>query len=422
MISNRSGIESFLAARHHCSAAAAGPGWRAATEATDMQKAGVYRFPQIEQVVFGTPCAQAVAREAERLGAERVFILSSGTLNRESDVVKGIIAALGNKSAGLWDRIGAHTPRNDVVAAANAARAARADLIVTAGGGSITDAGKLVQLCLANGVTLPQQLDDYRVLTGKGSVRETRAPTVRQIAVPTTLSAGEFGFTAGCTDTARKVKEGYRHPMLVPRVVVLDPAATVPIPLWLFLSTGIRAVDHAVEDLCSPDCTAYSEAASIHALKLLSRGLRASKAEPAKLEARHDCLMGMWLSMVGSQSGVSKGASHAIGHILGGTAGVPHGYTSCVMLPYVMKWNKPVNADRQALVAEALGQPGEDAGDVLHELISGLGLPRTLREVKVTEAQFELLAKNTMHDRWTGTNPRPIDRPEQVMEILRMAA
>jgi maleylacetate reductase len=362
-----------------------------------MQKAGSYRFPETEQVVFGTPCAQAVAAEAERLGAHRVFILASGTLNRESGVVKGIVAALGNKSAGVWDRIGAHTPRTDVVAAANVAREARADLIVTAGGGSITDAGKMVQLCLANEVTRPEQLDDFRVVTGKGAARETRPPTVRLIAVPTTLSAGEFGFTAGCTDTERKVKESYRHPMLVPRVVVLDPAATLPTPLWLFLSTGIRAVDHAVEDLCSPDCTAYSEAASIHALKLLARGLRATKADATSLDARHDCLMGMWLSMVGSQSGVSKGASHAIGHILGGTAGVPHGYTSCVMLPYVMRWNKPVNADRQALVAEALGRPGDDAGDLLHQLISGLGLPRTLREVGVGEAQFELLRPLDAH-------------------------
>jgi maleylacetate reductase len=387
-----------------------------------MQTTGIYRFPQTEQVVFGTPCAEAVSHEAERLGATRVFILSSGTLNRETQVVKGIQAALGNKSAGLWDRIGAHTPRTDVVAAANAARDARADLIVTIGGGSITDAGKMVQLCLANDVTAPEQLDDYRNITSKGAVRETKAPTVRQLAVPTTLSAGEFGFTAGCTDAVRKVKESYRHPMLVPRVVVLDPAATVPTPLWLFLSTGIRAVDHAVEDICSPECNAYSEAAAIHALKLLSRGLRATKADPASLTARHDCLMGMWLSMVGSQSGVSKGASHAIGHILGGTAGVPHGYTSCVMLPYVMKWNKSVNADRQAVVAEALGQPGADAGDLLHELIAGLGLPRTLKAVNVAPEQFELLAKNTMHDRWTRTNPRKIDGPEQVLEILRMAA
>jgi len=241
------------------------------------------------------------------------------------------------------------------------------------------------------------------------------------LAIPTTLSAGEFGFTVGCTDTVRKVKEGYPHPMLVPRIVVLDPAATVPTPLWLFLSSGVRAVDHAVEDICSPGCNAYSEAASVHALKLLARGLPAVKADPSDLDARHDRQMGMWLSMVGSQSGVPKGASHAIGHILGGTAGVPHGYTSCVILPWVMQWNKSVNADRQEIVSEALGKPGADAGELLYGLIGGLGMPRCLSDVDVTEEQFELLAVNTMDGRWTATNPHKIKGPEMVMEILRLA-
>jgi len=209
--------------------------------------------------------------------------------------------------------------------------------------------------------------------------------------------------------------------MLVPRIVVLDPAATVPTPLWLFLSSGVRAVDHAVEDICSPGCNAYSEAASVHALKLLARGLPAVKADPSDLDARHGCQMGMWLSMVGSQSGVPKGASHAIGHILGGTAGVPHGYTSCVMLPWVMQWNKSVNADRQEIVSEALGKPGADAGELLYGLIGGLGMPRCLSDVDVTEEQFELLAVNTMDGRWTATNPHKIKGPEMVMEILRLA-
>jgi maleylacetate reductase len=389
-----------------------------------MSQAGVYRYPHMDQVVFGRPCADVVAEEATRLGVSRVFVIASGTLNRTTDVVKTLVAKLGNRHAGTWDRIAAHTPRTDCVDAANAARAAGADLIVTVGGGSVTDAGKLVQLCLANDVTAPEQLDDYKRVTNATppSRKAVQAPVVRQVAVPTTLSAGEFNAGAGCTDMATKKKESYVHPLHVPRAVVLDPAATVHTPLWLFLSSGIRAVDHAAEDLCSPLCNAYSEAADIHALKLLSRGLRGVKADPDDLKARLDCLTGMWLSVVGSQSGVDKGASHAIGHILGGTAGVPHGYTSCVMLPFVMRWNHSVNADRQAVISEALGRPGIAAGDALHELIAGLGLPRSLHEVGVGEDQFDLLAENTMLDRWTYTNPRKINGPDDIKEILRMAA
>lgn len=389
-----------------------------------MASSGVYRYPHMDQVVFGKPCAEAMAEESARIGANRVFIVASGTLNRTTDVVKDVVAKLGNRHAGTWDRIAAHTPRTDCVAAASAAREAGADLIATVGGGSVTDAGKMIQLCLANDVTTPEQLDDYKRVTNATppTRKPVKPPVVRQIAVPTTLSAGEFNAGAGCTDAATKKKESYFHALHVPRVVILDPAATVHTPLWLFLSSGIRAVDHAAEDICSPLCNAYAEAADIHALKLLSRGLRGVKANESDMAARLDCLMGMWLSVVGSQSGVDKGASHAIGHILGGTAGVPHGYTSCVMLPYVMRWNKSVNAERQAVISEALGRPGMDAADALHELISGLGLPRTLKEVGVAPDQFDVLAENTMHDRWTYTNPRKINGPGDIRSILEMAA
>ena len=301
-----------------------------------------------------------MARELELTGERKVFILASGTLERTTDVVRRAEKVLGARCAGLFAKIGAHTPRIDVVAAANAARAAGADLVLTIGGGSITDAAKMVGLCLANDVTDAAELDRYRVKIGADgkSVRPTyNPPTVASVIIPTTLSAGEFSAIAGCTDTARGVKEVFAQPKAFPRTVILDPAVTVHTPEWLWLSTGIRAVDHAVEDLCSINSQPFSDGTSFHALRLLGRGLRAVKRNPGDLDARLDCQLGSWMSIVGSSAGVHKGASHGIGHVLGGTAGVPHGYTSCVMLPHVMRFNLQVNAERQKLVSEALGRP-----------------------------------------------------------------
>jgi maleylacetate reductase len=385
---------------------------------------GVYRFPAMENVVFGKPFAEALAQEADRLDARAVFILASGTLARATDTIDRLRQILGNRIAGVCAKIGAHTPRTDVVEAANAARDAGADLLLTVGGGSVTDAAKMVGLCLGNGVTEPSQLDNYHAqITADGTARppEVTAPSVRSIAIPTTLSAGEFTASAGCTDTARHVKESYRHPLMMPRSVILDPAVTVHTPEWLFLSTGIRAVDHAVEDICSVNGQPIAEGASYHALRLLGRGLPAVKAEPANLEARLDCQIGAWMSMVGSQTGVSKGASHGIGHVLGGTADVPHGYTSCVMLPHVLRFNHPVNADKQARVSEALGRPDEPAADVVAGLISALGLPTRLRDVGVKPEQLDVIAEESMHDRWIHTNPRKIDGPAVVRTLLDAA-
>jgi maleylacetate reductase len=101
---------------------------------------------------------------------------------------------------------------------------------------------------------------------------------------------------------------------------------------------------------------------------------------------------------------------------------VPHGYTSCVMLPAVMRWNRSVNPDRQALVAEAMGAPGKDAGDVLDDFIRGLGMPRSLREVHVGPEHFDVIAEQAMRTPWVPRNPRKIEGPAQVREILLMAA
>lgn len=385
---------------------------------------GTYRFPPMESVVYGRPFAEALAEQVEQSGANSVFLLASGTLERETDMVGQVRRALGNRLAGIHARIGAHTPRIDVVAAANAARAAGVDLLVTLGGGSVTDAAKMVAFCLGNDVADPAELDDYRARVGAdGSIVRppVKPPAVRTVAIPTTLSAGEYTASAGCTDTLRNVKESYGHPLMMPKSVVLDPRATIHTPEWLFLSTGIRAVDHAVEDICSPQCQPISEGASYHALKLLGRGLSGVKADPLDIDARLDAQLGAWMSMVGSQTGVPKGASHGIGHVLGGTAHVPHGYTSCVMLPHVLRFNEPVNADRQALVSEALGRPGALAADVVAGLIAGLGLPSRLRDVGVEPEQLDHIAELSMHDRWIHTNPRKIDGPPVVRQLLDAA-
>jgi maleylacetate reductase len=127
------------------------------------------------------------------------------------------------------------------------------------------------------------------------------------------------------------------------------------------------------------------------------------------------------MSMVGSQTGVSKGASHGVGHVLGGTAGVPHGYTSCVVLPHVLRFNERVNREKQMRVSEALGRPREAAADVVADLIARLGLPTKLREVGVRPDQLDMIAENSMHDRWIHTNPRKIEGPAVIRELLDAA-
>ncbi len=381
-----------------------------------MMKSGRAVFSKMDEVVYGRPAAEAAAELVERYGARRVFLMVSGTLNRETDEIEKLRRALGDKCVGTFDRMPAHTPRGAVIAAAEQAREAKADLIVTLGGGSITDGAKAVQLCLANDIRDAASMDKVR------APHPVKRPTVRQISIPTTLSAGEFSPISGVTDERTKVKELFRHPDIVPQAVVLDPAVTRHTPMWLWLSTGIRAVDHCVEGACSNEATEFGDASALHGLSLLARGLPRVKADPDDMAARLDCLQGAWLSMGPLVAGVPMGASHGIGYVLGAVFDIPHGHTSCIMLPSVMRWNKSANAERQARVAAAMGQPGKDAGDVLDQFIRGLGMPRSLGEVKVGPDQFERIAKQAMGTPWVPRNPRRIDGPAQVKEILDLAA
>ncbi len=373
----------------------------------------------MDEVVFGHPAAAGIAQQAERLGAKRVFLMVSGALNRTTDEIEKVRHALGVRCVGTFDAMPPHTPRAAVIAATTQARDARADLIVTIGGGSITDGAKAVQLCLANDIRTIAAMETIRVVGGVAP--PMKPPLVRQISVPTTIAGGEFSALSGVTNEATKTKEMFRHPLMMPRAALLDPAITVHTPEWLWLSTGIRAVDHCVEAICSAEAHAYGDAQAIQGLALLTEALPRVRDNPSDLDARMDCQLGTWLSMGALSAGVPMGASHGIGYVLGAAYGVPHGHTSCIMLPSVMRWNKPANAARQAIVATAMGQHGRDAGDVLDAFISSLGMPSRLADVKIGPDQFDRIAEAAMQTPWVPRNPRPIAGPAQAREILELA-
>ncbi|HXN66600.1 MAG TPA: iron-containing alcohol dehydrogenase [Bradyrhizobium sp.] len=377
-------------------------------------------FGAMDEVEFGRAAAEAVVEQTDRLGAKRAFLMVSGTLNRETDEIEKIRRALASRCVGTFDAMPPHTPRQAVIAATEQARAVKADIIVTVGGGSITDGAKAVQLCLANDISSVDGIDRIRAVNGVPP--PMTGPTVRQISIPTTIAGGDFSASAGVTNEQTRVKEAVRHRLVMPRAVILDPALGAHTPEWLWLSTGIRAVDHCVEGICAREAHPYADAQALKGLSMLAQALPRVKADGSDLDARMECQIGTWLSMGALSSGVPMGASHGIGYVLGAEFNVPHGYTSCVMLPSVMRWNKPANAERQALVSAAMGHPGKDAGDVLDAFIRGLGMPRSLQDVRVGPEHFDRIAQQAMKTPWVPRNPRRIETPAQVREILLLAA
>ena len=362
--------------------------------------------------------------EVRKAGARRVFVTTTRSLTDRA-YVAGCVAALGEAFAGKFDAIAAHSPREAVIEGARRIREAGADLVVAVGGGSVIDATKVMLQAVWYGIDTVAGLD--AIVGGKNaggmdpSAWDADPQSLRMIAVPTTLSAAEFSHIAGVTDVAKRVKQAYAHPLAVPKVVILDPAATLDTPAELLLSTGMRSMDHAVERWCAIRPLPFGDALSLHAMKMLAQGLPRLKAEPQDLQARSDCQVAMWLSLLPQSAGVPFGASHGIGYILGGAYGVPHGETSCVTLPSVLEWNEAVNAERQQAISQALGRPGERAGPALRAFVRDLGLPWRLRDVGIAREQLPEIAGRYDGTGPIATNPRPIGSAADIVEILELA-
>jgi maleylacetate reductase len=377
-----------------------------------------------ERVVFGVPAGEAVVAEAERAGAKRVFVTSTRSLaQKENGPLQRMEKALGTRHAGTHSTIRSHSPREDVVAGAKAAREAKADLLVAVGGGSVIDATKAMQLCLWMGLDSPEAMEPYCLGFERTKYKDMALPAdpIRMIAVSTTLSASEFTENAGITQSATNTKQSFRHRLFAPRVVVLDPASTLDTPDWLLFCTGIRSVDHAVENYCNVKANLATEALSLQGLRLLHRALPAIKRSPRDLAPRLEAQIGMWQAIAPSASGVPTGASHGIGYALGATFGVPHGHTSCVMLHAVLKWNAAVNAERQKALTEAMGAPGRSASDLVRELVAGLDQPTTLRAVGIKRENLDEIARRALSYHPVQVNPRPIKTVDDVKEILEIA-
>jgi maleylacetate reductase len=380
-------------------------------------EATLHQWPAQARVYHDVAVAEALPNEVG--GAQRIALVTTRSL-AGSRIAAAVRDALGARLVAETAAMRAHSPVEDVLALAVLLRESRAELVVALGGGSVIDGAKVACLAVWRGITDPAALIEAAVSRGASpGAWDGAAPSPRLIAVPTTLSAAEFAPHAGYTDLAEGRKYRALDPWMVPRAVLLDPAATLETPAERFLSSGIRALDHAAERWCALEPAPYSDAVSRQAMLMLAEGLPRVAEAAGDLRARALCQQAAWLSVMGGWAGVPVGASHGLGYILGAARGVPHGITSCLMLHAVMRWNAPVNAARQADIAAIFG--GAEAGPAIEEFVAGLGLPTRLHQQGITDAEIPALAA-----RWTGdapiaTNPRPVRGAADLEEILRLA-
>jgi alcohol dehydrogenase len=266
-------------------------------------------------------------------------------------------------------------------------------LLLSLGGGSPIDAAKTVAFVLATGldVTRPDAHLQARRLSLAGH------RVLPHLAIPTTLTGAEFSGAAGYSAAETREKVGPSAPALLPAAVFLDATLAAHTPRDLWLSTGIRAVDHAVEGILSRYNSAFSETLALDALRRLRAALPATAASPDDPAARTECQLGAWFSML-LPIPSARGLSHVLGKRLGSIHGSPHGVTSCLLLPHVMRYLAPKTAAKQARIAAALGvdtrsldeaQAAARAADAVAALIASLGQPHHLAAYGLSHADLQ---------------------------------
>lgn len=385
-------------------------------------RAGSLDLKRQPLVLYGADIRTALPRLIRDRGWTRVLPVVTGSLTGSPHVGEAL-AGIGAAGLPVFGRLKPHTPFEVVLDLCAEIRADPPDAIVVVGGGSAIDAVKISALAASAGVSTHEGLRDLRAVSDAQGVQrpspaERHAPVL--VAVPTTLSGAEFGLIGGATETQSGLKHLFRADTLAPDVILYDPALALATPLDLWLSTGIRAVDHAVETVLSRDANPFTDALAFRALALLRQGLCDAKRDPGDLAARHRAQLGCWLAASGIGR-VRYGASHGIGHQLGAEAGVPHGITSCVLLPAVLAFNLGMSGPAQTEIAAAFGRPEHSAEDAVREFIASLALPVRISDLGVETGALQRIAENSLGNALVRANLRPISGAADVMTILRHA-
>lgn len=278
------------------------------------------------------------------------------------------------------------------------------DGVVAFGGGSALDLGKVV--AFQAGQTRPvwdfEDIGDWWTRADAGAI----API---IAVPTTAGTGsEVGRAGVITSAATHVKKVIFHPKMLPAVVICDPELTVGMPLKVTAGTGMDAFAHCLEAYCAPSYHPMSHGIALEGMRLVKENLPRVLADGGDLEARAHMMSAASMGAVAFQKGL--GAIHALSHPVGAIYGTHHGTTNAVVMPAVLRFNRPAIEEKIVAAAGYLGIPGGFDGfyDFALALRQTAGIPDRLGDLGVPRDRIDEMSAMAIEDPTAGGNPVPL--------------
>ena len=388
-----------------------------------MAQALNYNYNSVAQeVVCAEDAITSLPPVLDRLGGTRAMVVCGPSILEKSDVVRRVQDALGDRCVGLFSGVAPHSPVHTLDEAIRLALEIKPDALVSVGGGSTHDTAKGIATLLGEGGTIY----DHQVIfepPDKIILPQLSGDRVPIIAVSTTMGAAELSRGAGFADKDLGRKISVADPATIPRSIIIDGKALATTPMNILLSTAIGQLRVAIESVYSVKHNPICDSLCLHAISMIVKNL----PECPKLEM--ECLLNTkTAAAMASLGSVGGGINTATAHHVGGIFDVPHGDANAIMLPHSMRFNAEASADRQALIAQAMGidtsgmsdyDAALAAADAVEDLRDSLGLPNRLRDVGVPEEGLELIASATLQDRSLATNPTPVTDAGPIMSVLR---
>jgi alcohol dehydrogenase len=369
-----------------------------------MSKTANWNYPT--SVRFGAGRIQELPELCKSIGMLRPLLVTDRGLG-SAPITTAALDSL--KQAGLGAALFSDLKPNPVESNLDAGLAAyhagKHDGVVAFGGGSGLDMGKLI--AFMSGQARP--VWDFEDI-GDWWTRADPRGIAPVIAVPTTAGTGsEVGRAGILTDERTHTKRIIFHPLMMPKIVISDPALSVGMPAFITAGTGMDAFSHCLEAYCAPGFHPLADGIAVEGMRLVKGALVRAVKQPDDLDARADMLAAAAMGATAFQKGL--GGMHALAHPIGALYDTHHGMTNATLMPYVLKFNRSAIEERITRLAAylQLANPGFDSFlELVLQLRRDTGVPHSLAELGVDDGKTALIAQMAVVDPSAGGNPLPL--------------
>jgi alcohol dehydrogenase class IV len=382
----------------------------------NVQITGAWNFPT--RVVAGPGRIAELPDACRAHGIIKPLLVTDAGL-AGSQMIAGIVRRV--REAGIpisiFSDVKGNPVESNLTAGVAAFKQGGHDGVVAVGGGSALDVGK----CVAFMVAQSRPVWDFEDV-GDWWTRANTEGIAPIIAIPTTAGTGsEVGRAGVITREETHEKKIIFHPLMMPKIAIEDPELAVGLPPFLTMATGMDALAHCFEAYCVKAFHPLADGVALEGIKIVNTYLPRAVADGRDLEARAYMFAAASMGATAFQKGL--GAIHSVSHPVGARYDTHHGLTNGVIFPYVMVCNREAIADKIPHIARALDLPGHDFEAVLAWILAlrkKLGVPHTLEELGVKEADATTIAKDAVKDPTAAANPRQLTEAE--FEQLTLAA